>query len=163
MRRLTVHDWPGNIRQLQSVLKYAIVQAPGDMLTLDSLPENFRSPAPAGQEPTPDEAPVGAGDSGDNPTAQTEEDDAPGEASLAGLAELTKGLLRAGELDIYRRVCLALDHVVLEAVLRHVQGNQVKASQLLGISRTTLRTTLRAARRERPASSDPDETANPDH
>jgi DNA-binding protein Fis len=61
------------------------------------------------------------------------------EAALAGLADFTEGLLRAGEVDIYRRICVEMDRVVLEAVLRHVNGNQVKASELLGISRTTLK------------------------
>jgi two-component system nitrogen regulation response regulator GlnG len=115
-RRLHSYDWPGNVRQLQSVLKYAIVQAGGDVLTLESLPENLRS------------------DSALSPTPA---------AALAGLADFTEGLLRAGELDIYRRVCLEMDRAVLGAVLRHVKGNQLKASELLGISRTTLRAKLR--------------------
>jgi two-component system nitrogen regulation response regulator GlnG len=118
---LLAYDWPGNVRQLQSVLKYAIVQAPGDVLTLDCLPENVR----AGQAMAGTRLP------------------AP-EACRAGLADFTAALLRAGELDIYRRVGLEMDRVVLEAVLRHVNGNQVKASELLGISRTTLRAKLRA-------------------
>jgi two-component system nitrogen regulation response regulator GlnG len=115
---LLAYDWPGNVRQLQSVLKYAIVQAPGDVLTLDSLPEDVRSAA-AGQRPTPDDC-------------------------LAGVGEFTRSLLRAGEPDVYHRVCLEVDRAVLTAVLRHVDGNQVKASELLGISRTTLRAKLRA-------------------
>jgi two-component system nitrogen regulation response regulator GlnG len=123
-RFLQAYDWPGNVRQLQSVLKYAIVQAPGDVITLDCLPEDLRSTAaPSGGQPQP-----------------------PAEVSLASLGEFTKGLLRAGEMDIYRRVCQAMDQVVLATVLRHVKGNQVKASELLGISRTTLRAKLRALR-----------------
>ena len=48
LRCLFSYDWPGNIRQLQSVVKYAIVQAPGDVLTLECLPENLRSRPAAG-------------------------------------------------------------------------------------------------------------------
>jgi two-component system nitrogen regulation response regulator GlnG len=117
--RLGEYDWPGNVRQLQSVLKYALIQSPGDVLTLDCLPENLR----------------GSG----GPPRQ-----AGAEVSQAALAELTERLLRAGESDIYRRVCEEVDRVVLDAVLRHVNGNQVKASELLGISRTTLRAKLRS-------------------
>jgi DNA-binding protein Fis len=63
---------------------------------------------------------------------------------MASIADFAEELLRAGELDIYRRIGLEMDQVVLNAVLRHVNGNQVKASALLGISRTTLRAKLRA-------------------
>jgi two-component system nitrogen regulation response regulator GlnG len=134
---LLAYDWPGNVRQLQSVLKYAIVQGSSDLLTLDSLPENLRSnPTPTGTRPvTP-------------------------EVCLTGLADYTEGLLRAGELDIYRRVSLEMDRVVLLAVLRHVNGNQVKASEMLGISRTTLRAKLRALnlRGDKPMLPDQDAT-----
>jgi two-component system nitrogen regulation response regulator GlnG len=116
-QRLAEHDWPGNVRELQSVLRYAIIRAPGEVLTLDCLPENLRAaPPPAG----------------------------PVEAFPQEVARFTSDLLRAGEADIYRRICLAVDRVVVETVLRHVKGNQVQASELLGISRTTLRAKLRA-------------------
>ena len=59
------------------------------------------------------------------------------------VAALTDDLLRAGGPDIYRRVSNEVDRVILERVLRHVNGNQLKASELLGISRTTLRAKLR--------------------
>ena len=126
MRCLLAYDWPGNVRQLQSVLKYAIVQAAGDVITLDCLPENLRAgPVPASKRVLPPDV------------------------SLAGLVEFTADLLRAGEVDIYRRICQEMDRVVLASVMRHVQGNQVKASELLGISRTTLRAKLRTFRHGR--------------
>jgi DNA-binding NtrC family response regulator len=120
-RCLVAYHWPGNVRQLQSVLKYAIVQSSSDVIPLDCLPENLRSGgAPLdGQEPT--HAPC-----------------------IEGIADFAAELLRAGELDIYRRIGHEMDRVVLSAVLRHVNGNQVKASALLGISRTTLRAKLRS-------------------
>jgi two-component system nitrogen regulation response regulator GlnG len=121
LRCLESHDWPGNVRQLQSVLKYAMIRATGEVLTPDCLPENFRpnSLAPSPQPSTPG-------------------------ATAFDPAAFTDALLRAGEPDIYRRVSLEVDRVVLDTVLRHVKGNQVHASELLGISRTTLRAKLRA-------------------
>jgi two-component system nitrogen regulation response regulator GlnG len=121
MRLLEADRWPGNVRELQSTLKYALVQSTGEVLAPDFLPEHLReggaSPAPA-----PPASEVGSCD----------------------IAQVVGGLLRAGELDIYRKVCAAVDRVVLEAVLRHVKGSQVQASELLGISRTTLRAKLRS-------------------
>jgi DNA-binding NtrC family response regulator len=116
---LLTHDWPGNVRQLQNVLKYALIQATGGVVTLDCLPENLRpnSPVPAGTPP---------------------------DARQLEISSFTTGLLHAGEPDIYRRVSAEMDRVLLEAVLRHAKGNQVQASELLGISRTTLRAKLRA-------------------
>jgi two-component system nitrogen regulation response regulator GlnG len=117
--RLAEYDWPGNVRQLQSVLKYAIIRAPGDVLTLDCLPENLLQP---GSEPQA----AGA------------------ETGLPDVAACAAGLLHAGETDLYRQLLLEVDRAILHVVLRHVKGNQVQASQLLGISRTTLRAKLRA-------------------
>jgi two-component system nitrogen regulation response regulator GlnG len=57
---------------------------------------------------------------------------------------LIEELLQAGETEIYRRVRLEVDRAVFTIVLEHVRGNQVQASQLLGISRSTLRAKLRA-------------------
>jgi two-component system nitrogen regulation response regulator GlnG len=119
-RLLRAHSWPGNVRELQGTIRYALVHATGDLLTPDCLPEYIRtgatSPRPA--RSTADSKPL-------------------------DLAQLTSEWLQAGETDIYRKVSAAADEVILQAVLRHTRGNQVQASELLGISRTTLRAKLR--------------------
>jgi two-component system nitrogen regulation response regulator GlnG len=121
MDMLVKHAWPGNVRELQSAIKYALVHAAGQVLTADCLSENLRN---------------GAALACANPAGP------PGET--LDVAALVTNLLKGGELDIYRKATLAVDRVVLDTVLRHVKGNQLQASELLGISRTTLRSKMRA-------------------
>lgn len=120
LRSLECYDWPGNIRELQSVIQVALVRAPGEVLTLDCLPEAIAQEAPAARIPQ-----------------------AEAEGAL-NLSRLISNLLQAGEPEIYRRVSMAVDRIVIDIILRHTKGNQVQASELLGVSRTTLRAKLRS-------------------
>jgi two-component system nitrogen regulation response regulator GlnG len=67
----------------------------------------------------------------------------PVSASLE-IHQLVQQLLDTGEDDIYHKVTQAVDRIVLDSVLQHVRGNQVQASELLGMSRTTLRAKLQS-------------------
>jgi nitrogen regulation protein NR(I) len=116
LRVLEAHDWPGNVRELQNVVRYAVIQAPGEVLTADCLPASVRG----GTAPQPGRSPEDALD----------------------VRRLVRDLLAFGSPDLYRRLIAEVDRVVLAEVLRHVAGNQVHASELLGISRTTLRAKL---------------------
>jgi DNA-binding protein Fis len=60
------------------------------------------------------------------------------------LVQLVRGLLQASESDIYQKASEEFDRVMLREVLRHVKGHQVHASEILGMSRNTLRAKLRA-------------------
>jgi nitrogen regulation protein NR(I) len=125
MRLLEAYPWPGNVRELQSTIRYALVHAAGEVLTPECLPEGLRD-WNAGTSAVP----VGG----------------TGVAPVSGfdLAGHVQRLLHSGETDIYRKACEAADRVILEALLRHTRGNQVQASELLGISRTTLRAKMKA-------------------
>jgi two-component system nitrogen regulation response regulator GlnG len=111
------HTWPGNIRELQSAIKYAMVQAAGDVITPDCLPQSCVSQ---------DAAPATPADGG------------------LDLTRLIHQMLAEGRTDLYRHIGNAVDRVVLEEVLRHVGGHQQNAAELLGMSRMTLRSKLRA-------------------
>jgi two-component system response regulator AtoC len=53
IQHLIAHDWPGNIRQLEYVIKRAVVVAEGSTIRLQDLPEEFKTVRLAGEaEPT---------------------------------------------------------------------------------------------------------------
>ena len=114
IRILERHPWPGNVRELQNVVRYAVIQAVGEIITVESLPANLRGHV-VNTTLTP---------------------------TSHGIVEMVHQLLNSGSNDIYRQLLQYVDKIVLDEVLHHVKGNQVHASVLLGISRTTLRSKL---------------------
>jgi two-component system nitrogen regulation response regulator GlnG len=117
MMVLKQHPWPGNVRELQSAVKYALVHAVGDTITPDCLPPGCQAAPPAA---APRATPSGS----------------------LNVSQYARDLLDGGEGDIYRRVHGEVDRILLPEVLERVGGNQVLASQLLGIARSTLRTRI---------------------
>jgi two-component system nitrogen regulation response regulator GlnG len=116
MERLCGYPWPGNIRELQSVLKQALLRSTGPVLIPAFLPEL---------------APRRA--------------DEPATASGAGsrLEALIEQRLRDGGPDLQEEARRELDRFLLPLVLRSTGGNQFQAARILGISRRTLRLRLR--------------------
>jgi two-component system nitrogen regulation response regulator GlnG len=109
---LSDYDWPGNVRELENAIKRALVLASGDVLQPDDF-AFLHSEAPAD------------GPSGD----------------LAILVEEdVRGSLEGPETgDIYRGIIERVEVPLIEAVLDHTDGNQIRAAALLGINRNTLR------------------------
>jgi len=121
MSCLEKHQWPGNVRELQSTAKYALINATGDVLTIDCLPDTLRCP-----KMLQDLLKTGTG-----------------EMSM-DVAKYIDQLLESGQPELYQAVHGAVDRILLEKVINHVKGNQVEASELLGVARNTLRSKLRA-------------------
>lgn len=118
MQLLAQHPWPGNVRELQSAVKYALVHTVGETIVPESLPASCR------------QMPHTVGPSAASPSGSL------------NVSQFASELLDAGEPDIYRRVHGEVDRILLPQVLQRASGNQVTASQLLGIARSTLRTRI---------------------
>jgi len=112
------YPWPGNVRQLQSVLKQAIVQATGPVLLADFLPGELQSKDVAIFEPE----------------QQREQCD---------LSALIESRLRAGSQNLYAETLEAMERTLIATVLQNTQGNQSKAAEILGITRGSLRNKIR--------------------
>ncbi len=115
--RLRAYDWPGNIRELQSVLKQALLQATGTLLLPTFLPE-----ISVKVESSPTQL------SSDDPFR---------------FETFIQDRLSPEGKDLYNEVHRQLDRLLLPRVLEYTRGNQHKAAQLLGIARQTLRIKLR--------------------
>ncbi len=138
---LAAHDWPGNVREFQSAIKYAMLHASGDTITSDNLPDTCQSRSAGDAEPIAESTEFETAASS-WPAAKTSPA-AGNERELQDVSRLVHELLENHVSDVYRQVGLAVDRVVLNVVLQHVRGNQLQAAELLGMSRTTLRTKLR--------------------
>jgi two-component system nitrogen regulation response regulator GlnG len=106
------------VRELQSLLKQALLHATGPVLLPDFLPAAFRTPKDV-QPPAP-------------------------HAPFPNWEHLLTDCLHAGSTDLYAEALTVMERQLLTRVLRHTGGNQLQAAQILGITRNSLRHKLRA-------------------
>lgn len=122
MSLLRAYSWPGNVRELQSVVKRALVEATSPVLLPECLPSSIRQQASPTSERT---------SSSFNAADITDWDAFVSEAMDTQSTSIHEDAMRVMERQIITRV------------LRHTDGNQVKAANALGITRTTLRTKIK--------------------
>jgi len=115
--RLRSATWPGNIRQLQSVLKQALLQSTGATLLPSFLPDLSGGPIET------------------TAAHQTSAD--------LGLDAFIHQHLSPDTQDLYSETHRQLDRFLLTRVMEYTGGNQHQAARLLGIARQTLRQKLR--------------------
>ncbi|MBL9125891.1 MAG: sigma-54-dependent Fis family transcriptional regulator [Planctomycetaceae bacterium] len=114
------YAWPGNIRELQNVLKQALLQATGTVLISEFLPAKLRNPA--------GETPVLEGD----------------EAVDGDLTPFIEARLHGNSTNLHAETLERMERYLVTRVLRTTDGNQSKAAKILGITRGSLRTKIRA-------------------
>jgi two-component system nitrogen regulation response regulator GlnG len=141
---LLAYSWPGNIRELQNVLKQAILQNPGPVIQPQDLPPGLRQGSGSS---------LGSGSF----------------ASLAGLTPVDAATLfdwdqfvaervAASSESIYADALLTMEREILSRVLQHTRGNKLQAAKLLGIARNSLRTKLRTLGLEQEGTEDDQST-----
>ena len=124
LRRLEAYAWPGNVRELENVLRRALVVAKGDVLLPADLPAEVLGAALPPVTAVTEAAPVAPA------TAE------PVPQSLPTLAQQLFGLARANR---QLKILPAVERELIIQALKEMQGNQVQAAGLLGITRATLR------------------------
>ncbi len=114
--------WPGNVRELQSTLKQGLLQMSGSVL----LPEFLAAARKWGGTPA---APAEA---------------APTTRPALDWDQFVTERLATGSRDLYAECLALMERQLLSRMLDRTAGNQLRASELLGITRGSLRHKLRA-------------------
>jgi transcriptional regulator with PAS, ATPase and Fis domain len=116
MQRLLTYDWPGNVRELRNVIERALLLETDDVI----LPEHLVLEPVRRTHPAPAQTAAPAGEEARPAPAEQREP----QAEALTLADAEKGC-------------------ILKA-LKLAGNNKTRAAQILGISRQTLRTKLKA-------------------
>jgi DNA-binding NtrC family response regulator len=119
MTRLRAYSWPGNIRELQSVLRQALLRASGTVLLPAFLPDL------SGVPPARPNGPVIA-------------------EPVFDLERFIRHRLAPATHDLSAETHREVDRLLMTLALEYTHGNHRDAARLLGISRQTMRVKLRA-------------------
>jgi len=119
LERLKLHDWPGNVRELENLVRRICALYADETITARIVERELA----AHVSPAPAEGPV----------------------TLSALVERHLMSLFAGEPDglpppgLYDRVLAEVERPLFQLTLAATRGNQVRAAEVLGLNRNTLR------------------------
>jgi two-component system nitrogen regulation response regulator GlnG len=126
LERLKRHRWPGNVRELENLARRLAALYPQDVITGAVIDGELASP------------PVVSGSSGRQ-----------GVDSLGGAVEMYLSSHFSGFPNgvpppgLYHRILREIEVPLLTAALAATRGNQIRAADLLGLNRNTLRKKIR--------------------
>jgi two-component system nitrogen regulation response regulator GlnG len=133
LERLQAHAWPGNVRELENLVRRLAALYPQETITGPVIAQELQEWAPGAPAAMPDSASVDV-------------------APPASLGEFLDQHLReyfAGFGDrlpppgLYDRVLREMEQPLIAAALSATHGNQLKAADMLGLNRNTLRKKIR--------------------
>jgi two-component system nitrogen regulation response regulator GlnG len=120
LERLKLHDWPGNVRELENLVRRVCALYADETITARIVDREL---ADRGQSTSPTDEPV----------------------TLSGLVERYLASHFAGHGEsapppgLYDRVIAEVERPLFQLTLAATRGNQVRAAEILGLNRNTLR------------------------
>ncbi len=125
LERLKRHRWPGNVRELENLVRRLVVLHSGETIPAAAVEAELAQAAPASAMHSGETESIGA----------------------AVERHLTRYFLDHGSAlpppGLYDRVLAEVERPLLAIALAATRGNQIKAAQLLGLNRNTLRKKIR--------------------
>ncbi len=140
MERMRRYSWPGNVRELENLTRRLAALYPQEVIGEALIEAELNvggspSPPPAQQEDNRQRV--------HSPAAQTSGDGFDGAAERA-ITDLFRSFGGATPpVGLYHRVLRDLEAPLIAATLTLTRGNQIKAAEILGLNRNTLRKKIR--------------------
>jgi DNA-binding NtrC family response regulator len=122
MSLLCAYPWPGNVRELQSVLKQVLLRVTGPVITAESMPSPLSARATQ---------------------SHSEQTEPNSESGTSVIDSFLRERMQDCDESLYQDVHRQVDLRLLPLVLQSTGGNQLRAAQILGVTRRTLRIKLR--------------------
>jgi two-component system nitrogen regulation response regulator GlnG len=113
------HDWSGNVRELKNVMRRLAVLTPGASITLSDVALALGS------------------------QHNLEEDETLADAVMRCMRDYFNHLGYAKATELHQHLLEQVEPPLLLLVMEHCQGNQIKAAEMLGLNRNTVRKLLR--------------------
>ena len=126
MDRLKAYRWPGNVRELENLVRRLAALYSQEVIGVDAIEAELAEAAPA--------QPVAEANGEENLSAAAER-------HLRDYFAAHKGGLPPS--GLYDRVLREIERPLIQLSLSATRGNQLKAAQLLGLNRNTLRKKVR--------------------
>ncbi|WP_282602482.1 sigma-54 dependent transcriptional regulator [Paracoccus sp. PARArs4] len=143
---LRAHPFPGNVRELENMMRRLALTASGPAISLDEMREALSQHGGGGRAPAPQAAPVMQADLSEPASAPM-----PAHGTGANLSDsVEQHLQRYFDLHgdslpppgLYDRILREVERPLLQVALDATGGNQLRCADLLGINRNTLRKKL---------------------
>jgi two-component system nitrogen regulation response regulator GlnG len=126
MERLKSYRWPGNVRELENLVRRLAALYSQEVIGVDAIETELAEAAPS-QPPMENNANEGLSSAA--------------ERHLRDYFTAHKGGLPPA--GLYDRVLREVERPLIQLTLGATRGNQLKAAQLLGLNRNTLRKKIR--------------------
>lgn len=125
---LRQHNWPGNVRELENLVQRFVALYPDEVISAETVRQELSVGEAAPQL--------------NNSPAQSDDLGEMVERHLLSLFAKAQPELPAN--GLYQRIIDEIEVPLLEITLNNCNGNQIRASELLGLNRNTLRKKIQA-------------------
>lgn len=138
LQLLTNYEWPGNVREMQSIVQQAVLNTIGPIIIPEFLPREISSGRRSGTDGPSHE--VAAKTVAEPPIAPAESDS----PSIADLGHYIEQRLASKSTNLATEVIERVERYLFTRVLQVTNGNQSQAAEILGVTRGKIRDRIAA-------------------